>query len=203
MEDIERLRGLIEGLGDGRRLIAIAGPPGAGKSHLAAGLSAAIPGAALVPMDGFHLDNSLLDLAGLRDRKGSPESFDAAGFLAMVQRLKAGGAVVYPQFDRVRDLAIAGAGLVEASCQTVIIEGNYLLLDRPIWRELAPLWDLSVMLSVPDEILKARLQRRWQELGCQPAEVGAHLANDLANAALVVGSCLPAGVVLSPWGGRP
>lgn len=179
-------------LGAGRRLVAIVGAPGSGKSTLAARLVAAVPGAVLVPMDGFHLDNRLLDQDGLRARKGAPETFDAQGFVALIRRLKQGGDVVYPLFDRDRDLAIAGAGRVDAATGPVVVEGNYLLLDRAPWRDLAGLWDLSVMLDVPAKELRARLAARWQGLGKSPAEVTAHLENDLGNAKTVAGQSLPA-----------
>ncbi|MCV2446630.1 AAA family ATPase [Paracoccus sp. DMF] len=184
-------------LGAGRRLVAIVGAPGSGKSTLAEGLVAAVPGAVLVPMDGFHLDNRLLDRDGLRARKGAPETFDAEGFVALIRRLKQGGAVVYPVFDRDRDLAVAGAGRVEEQARLVVVEGNYLLLDRAPWRELAGLWDLSVMLDVPAEELRRRLTARWQGLGQSPAEVLAHLENDLANAETVADHSLPADLRLA------
>lgn len=187
-------------LGAGRRIVALAGPPGAGKSTLAARLVAALPGAVLVPMDGFHLDNRLLDQDGLRDRKGAPETFDAAGFLTLVRRLRTGAEVVFPLFDRDRDMAIAGAGRVAPDDGPVIVEGNYLLLDRPIWRELAALWDLAVMLEAPTERLRARLTARWQDQGCAPDILDAHLRNDLANAALVRGASQPADLVMSSDG---
>ncbi len=203
MKDIDQLCQEIALLGPGRRLIALAGPPGVGKSRLAARLAEQIEGAALVPMDGFHLDNHLLDRAGIRHLKGAPQSFDAAGFLALIRRLKVEGEVIYPLFDRSRDLSIAGAGRVEADCQTVIIEGNYLLLDQPIWRELAPLWDLSLRLEAPIEILRERLMRRWDELGCSAEEIVLHLKNDLDNAACVTTQSLPATRVIRTWDERP
>ncbi|WP_026155300.1 AAA family ATPase [Paracoccus sp. N5] len=184
-------------LGAGRRLVAIVGAPGSGKSTLAEGLVAAVPGAVLVPMDGFHLDNRLLDRDGLRACKGAPETFDAEGFVALIRRLKQGGAVVYPVFDRDRDLAVAGAERVEDQARLVVVEGNYLLLDRAPWRELAGLWDLSVMLDVPAEELRRRLTARWQGLGRSPAEVLAHLENDLANAETVADHSLPADLRLA------
>lgn len=189
---MKELLGHVARLGAGRRLVAILGAPGSGKSTLAEQLVAALPGAVLVPMDGFHLDNRLLDRDGLRARKGAPETFDAEGFVALIRRLKQGGDVVYPVFDRDRDLAIAGAGRVGAATGLVVVEGNYLLLDRAPWRDLAGLWDLSVMLDVPAEELRRRLTARWQGLGRSPAEVLAHLENDLGNAETVAGQSLPA-----------
>jgi pantothenate kinase len=188
---MKELHDEVARLGAGRRLVAIAGAPGSGKSTLAADLVASQPGAVLVPMDGFHLDNRLLDRDGLRPHKGAAETFDAEGFVALIRRLKQGGAVVYPVFDRDRDLAVAGAGRVEAQTGLVVVEGNYLLLDRAPWNELAGLWDLSVMLDVPAGELRRRLTERWQGLGRSPAEVLAHLENDLANAETVAGQSLP------------
>ncbi len=187
-------------LGPGRRVVAIVGAPGSGKSTLAAQLVSGIEGAVLVPMDGFHLDNRLLDLDGLRGCKGAPQTFDAAGFVALVQRLKAGDEVIHPVFDRGLDMAIAGAGRVGADSPLIVVEGNYLLLDRAPWRRLAGLWDLSIMLDVPMAELRRRLTARWQGLGCSPAEVTAHLENDLGNADLVLRAALPADLVVRAGG---
>ncbi len=155
--------------GGGRRLIAIAGAPVSGKSTLAGQLSEAVTRAGrvaqVIPMDGFHLDNVILDARGLRSRKGAPETFDAQGFIALMHRLKAGGEVVYPTFDRAGDLAVAGAGVVAAECDLAIVEGNYLLFDEAPWRELAPLWDFSVWLAISEDEILARAVQRWLDHG--------------------------------------
>lgn len=195
--DMRELLDRIAGLGAGRRIVALAGPPGAGKSTIAALMVKALPGAVLVPMDGFHLDNRLLEQDGLRECKGAPQTFDAAGLIALIQRLRSGAEVVFPLFDRDLDMAIAGAGRVPAGAGVVIVEGNYLLLDRPIWRDLHPLWDLSVMLNVPQQTLRARLTARWQDQGLSPAQIQAHLRNDLANAAVVQRESRAADLVMS------
>ncbi|WP_010393225.1 AAA family ATPase [Paracoccus sp. TRP] len=195
---MEEILDRIAQLGPGRRVVAIAGAPGSGKSTLAAQLVARLSGAVLVPMDGFHLDNRLLDRDGLRSCKGAPETFDAAGFVKLIERLKTGGEVIYPLFDRERDLAIAGAGRVEAETRLIVVEGNYLLLDRVPWRQLAALWDLSVMLDVPQDELRRRLTARWQGLSRSPAEVMAHLENDLGNAEVVLRESMTADLVVQP-----
>ena len=170
-----------------RRLVAIAGPPASGKSTLAETLADRVADACVVPMDGFHLDNSLLDARGLRHRKGAPETFDARGFAALVARLAAEDDVIFPTFDRVSDRAVAGAGHVSAGVRTVILEGNYLLLDRPVWRNLVPFWDRAFRLIVPREVLRDRLIARWLAHGYSPeAAERKALDNDLPNAELVL-----------------
>ena len=184
-----------------RRVVAIAGPPASGKSTLAAGLVAALRGAGvhsqLVQMDGFHLDNRILSDRGILDRKGSPPSFDAIGLLRLVQMLGTSQELYYPLFDRARDLCVAGAGYIASECDTIVIEGNYLLMDAPIWCDMVGYWDLSVQLSCTVAELEARLIQRWLDHGLTPeaARIRAH-SNDLLNAQLVGQTALRADVVL-------
>jgi len=184
-----------------RHLVAVAGPPASGKSTFAAqltdGLRAAGHAAQVVPMDGFHLDNAVLGPRGLLSRKGAPESFDAAGFLRLMRVLRGQTEVVYPLFDRTRDLAIAGAGVVPADCRTVIVEGNYLLFDEDPWRDLYPLWSLTVYLDPPRDKIRARLLARWQAQGLD-AQQAAQRAddNDMVNADRIAGARLFADIIL-------
>lgn len=187
--------------GRDRILVGIAGAPGSGKSTLAdevaKRLRAQKCATEVVPMDGFHLDNSILEFRGLRGRKGSPETFDAEGFINSVQRLKHGGEVILPTFDRQRDIAIAGAVSVAADCQVVLVEGNYLLFDEAPWRDLAKLWDISVMLEVPMPEIRGRLIQRWLNHGLsRAAATGRAESNDIPNAQHVVARALPAQVSL-------
>lgn len=184
-----------------RRLAAVAGPPASGKSTLAeqlvSDLSAAGEAAQLVPMDGFHLDDNLLRERGLLERKGAPNTFDVHGFRALVTRLKTDEPVVYPQFDRAREIAIAGVGYVPPECKTVVVEGNYLLLDAPVWRDLVLHWDVTIFLSVAQDVLERRLLARWAGFGYSPdeARTKAH-GNDLPNGELVLERSLPATITL-------
>ncbi len=182
-----RLRELA---GQGRRIIvAVAGPPGAGKSTFSDALHAALenraPGSsAILPMDGFHYDNSVIAPLGLLPRKGSPQTFDAHGLVATLARIRsAREAVAVPVFDRAMDLARAGARIIAPGQAIVIVEGNYLLLDEEPWRQAAPLFDLTVFLSVPQKVLEERLIRRWLDHGLDPdaARLRA-LGNDIPNA---------------------
>lgn len=193
-EDGRDLIARVNALSGERVLVAVAGAPGSGKSTLTQALVDRLSDAALVPMDGFHLDDSVLERRGLRQRKGAVETFDAAGFQALVQRLaQPGHEVIYPVFDRSRELAVAGAGVVSADNRIVVIEGNYLLLDQAPWNEAR--YDLTVFLDVPVAELERRLTARWRGFGKDGAAVAAHLANDLANARFVVTQSRPADVV--------
>ena len=167
------------------------GAPGAGKSTLADALLSELNSAGsanrpvIVPMDGFHLDNVLLDAAGLRDVKGSPQTFDAAGLYSLLLRIASNESPVYvPVFDRSIDLSRAAADGVNEHHRIVLVEGNYLLLDEKPWCELARLFDLTVFLDVPVDLLKTRLLNRWSGFGLS-AEQAQHKAeaNDPAKRA--------------------
>jgi fructokinase len=181
----------------GRVLVAIAGPPGAGKSTLAEALAADIDGAAVVPMDGFHLDNAVLEHRGILARKGAPESFDGLGFVNMIARLKQGGEVAIPVFDRARDIAIAGARVIGPDQRVLLVEGNYLLLNAQPWAALAGLWDLTIGIDVPLPVLEARLIQRWRDHGLTQAQAEARaMGNDIPNARQVLQGSIPADVVI-------
>ncbi len=185
-----------------RRLVALAGAPASGKTTLAHSLGDALNdkgcAAQVVPMDGFHLHNQILLDRDTLNRKGAPHTFDAAGFVHLVSRLTDEEEIFYPLFDRTRDISIACAGRVGPDCDTVVLEGNYLLLDAPVWRDLNRYWDLSVRLDVPIEVLQSRLVQRWLDHGLSPESAEERAArNDLANARTVQEQSLPADIVLT------
>ncbi|HWD14639.1 nucleoside/nucleotide kinase family protein [Pseudochrobactrum sp. sp1633] len=195
---------LARAKGRHRLIVAIAGAPAAGKSTLAEELchdinrlSAAQP-SIVVPMDGFHYDNAILDARGYRARKGAPHTFDADGFKALLARLKnEDGDIAIPVFDRAMDLARAGAAMVTAQHQILLVEGNYLLLDQPVWRDLRQYFDLSIFLQVPFSTLEQRLIQRWLDYGAdEHAARTRALANDIPNAQTVVEQSQPADFIL-------
>ena len=188
-----------------RLIVAVAGPPGAGKSTLAEALVAALeagrPGmAALLPMDGFHFDDLHLVPAGLRPRKGAPETFDVGGYAQALRRLRARDEpfVAVPVFDRAIEIARAGARLISRSVPVVVTEGNYLLLDRAPWSDLIGLFDLTILLQVPEAELERRLVQRWLDHGLGPeAAREKALKNDIPNARLVAGASRPGDITLT------
>lgn len=146
-------------------------------------------------MDGFHLDNAILDERGLRHRKGSPDTFDVDGFASLLARLSSPSPVdvAIPIFDRSRDLAIAGARWVRSDTEVIIVEGNYLLLNRPGWRDLRDTFDVTVMLDAEPAILESRLVQRWLDHGLSASDARERAeSNDLPNAQTVLTQSYPA-----------
>lgn len=188
----------------GRRIVAIAGAPGSGKSTLAetlvARLNAAQPGsAALCPMDGFHYDDAVLHARGRRPWKGAPDTFDVGGLRALLARLKARDEdeVAVPLFDRTLEIARAGAAIIPQAVETIVCEGNYLLLDRAPWAALAPFWDMTVLIDVPEAELRRRLTDRWVQHGLSAAEIAHKLdGNDLPNGRMVIAHSVTPAVIL-------
>lgn len=177
--------------GSRRLLVGVAGPPGAGKSTLADQLHEILnqrgQRSAVLPMDGFHLDNAILEQRGDLARKGAPHTFDVRGLADLLRAVKAGGEVFAPVFDRSRELAIAAARCIAPEDQVVIAEGNYLLLQQGRWAGLADLFDLTVMVAPPIEELERRLIARWVHCGLTPAQIEAKVeGNDLPNGRLVL-----------------
>ena len=107
----------------GRRLLGITGPPGAGKTTLAAALAGALD-AVIVPMDGFHLDNAELRRLNRLERKGAQDTFDAAGYVGLLRELRTGAQVRAPAFDRAREETVPDAIDVPRTAKLVITEGN-------------------------------------------------------------------------------
>ena len=168
-----------------RRILGIVGEPGAGKSTIAAALAAQL-GAALLPMDGYHLPQAELVALGRRERMGAPDTFDVPGFIETLRELRAGGTVSAAGFDREIEEAVADSVLIPASAATVIVEGNYLLLDSGGWGEAAALLDETFFVDVDQGIRLSRLIDRHERFGKTRDEARAwSLGPDEANAELI------------------
>jgi len=184
---------------DDRLLVAVAGAPGSGKSTIAATIADQLGACCcLIPMDGFHLDNSVLEERGLLPKKGAPETFDLDGFKRLIVDLKQRKTNIFPGFDRAADCVIAKGGIVPDDARILLFEGNYLLFDEAGWVSLAKHWDASLWLDVPEEELEKRLIQRWLDHGMpkEQAELRAR-GNDLVNAKRVMNNALPSTWVIT------
>lgn len=152
-----------------RRLLGLVGAPGAGKSTLAQALLEAFPGVAqVVPMDGYHLANVELARLGRAGRKGAPDTFDADGYVALLQRLRAqrDDEIVYaPEFRREIEEPIAGVIAVLPTTRLVITEGNYLLMDEGPWAKVSALLDDSWYVDIDPSLRHERLVARHVHFG--------------------------------------
>ena len=186
----------------GRRILGVTGAPGSGKSTLAQQIVKRLSGrAVLVPMDGFHLANSELVRLGRRGRKGAEDTFDSAGYVALLRRLREqrDDEIVYaPEFRREVDESIGSAIPVFARHALIVTEGNYLLLESGHWSEVRPLLDEVWYVEVDDELRRERLVARHMRFGMsEGAARDWAMLTDEPNAAIVAANRARADLVVS------
>ena len=184
---VDRARTLIRS--GQRRILGLCGAPGAGKSTVSAALLEALGSdAVLVPMDGYHLSNAVLEMLGRRDRKGAPDTFDADGFVALLRRLhQQRDDVVYaPRFHREIEESIAAEIAVHRETPLVITEGNYLLMTDGPWAAIRPLLDEAWFITPGEQVRQERLIARHIAYGKEPdAARDWALGTDERNAVLI------------------
>lgn len=194
---LRRWTALQEALGR-RILILLAAPPAAGKSTLAEFLQAlsqeteGVTPLQAIGMDGFHYPQDYLKSHTiLRDGaevplvsiKGAPPTFDLEGLAARVRRLREEPSCPWPLYDRTLHNPVEGRIAVTRSI--VLLEGNYLLLEEPGWRDLRGQADYAVRILAESARLRERLVARKLRTGVSRAEAEAFVdRSDLANARL-------------------
>lgn len=206
---VAAVRGALDPLLAGpapRIMIGITGPPAAGKSTLATTLVTVLRrhlgewGAVAVPMDGFHLSNGELERLGLADRKGAPDTFDAAGFVHLLRRLRepAEEIVYAPAYSRVLHESIGGVIPVPLKTRVIVIEGNYLLLPTGHWAQVRPLLDLACYLDAPRDTRVDSLLRRQHARGLGPEQAYEWVhGSDELNAELIANTRRHADLVIA------
>ena len=149
-----------------RYFIALAGPPASGKSTISNKLNEDLNAkgfpSEILQMDGFHFDDAILNSKNLLPRKGSPETFDVMGLKNFLIRLANEPEVVIPIFDRSLELSRSSAVTITENKKTIIVEGNYLLLNSHPWNTLVDYFDSSIMIHCEESILEMRLIERWK-----------------------------------------
>ena len=188
--------------GGGRRILGITGGPGAGKSTVARRLVDELDGAAvLVGMDGYHLAQAELARLDRAERKGAPDTFDAAGYVALLRRLREpGGETVYaPEFRRAIEEPIAGAVPVPPEVGLVVTEGNYLLLDTAPWSALRALLDEVWFLAPDAQTRRHWLTARHRRYGRTAEQAAVRAAgSDERNARLIAPTADRADLIIDP-----
>lgn len=196
-----RLQALISD--QARKIVGLVGAPGAGKSTVASVLHAAFANVAqVVPMDGFHLANAELVRLGRADRKGAPDTFDSAGYVALLQRLRnqAADEIVYaPAFHREIEEPVAGSIPVFPQTQLIITEGNYLLLESGHWAAVAELLDEVWYVDVDDTLRVQRLTQRHERFGRSPEAAMAWVENTDEPNARLIAATRPRADVIFRW----
>ena len=195
---VDRARALATG--GGRAVLGIAGAPGAGKSTLAEALVSALDAVAHVPMDGFHLADVELERLGRRDRKGAPDTFDPLGYAALLRRLREDeDDVIYaPGFERVVEQPVAGTIPVPRAARLIVTEGNYLLVDDPLWSRVRPLLDEVWYVDGDDDRLRRLIDRHRRFGKDEAAAVAWATGTDERNARVVAATRDRADLVVPP-----
>lgn len=178
---VPRLRSWMDATDDGRRHIAfLAAPPGSGKSTLAALLEQGLQDRDFqaVGIDGFHRparelkDTTFLTPSGERKPldsiKGAPETFDVARLERLLKALHSSAEVLWPSYDRTIHDVVADGTMVTA--RHILLEGNWLLLDAPGWRDLRHYADFTIFITADEELLRHRLISRKIQGGLSAQE---------------------------------
>ena len=170
-----------------RALLGLVGAPGAGKSSVSEALMHCLGETMqVVPMDGYHLSNRELARLGRAERKGAPDTFDSAGYVALLERLRAPqpDEIIYaPGFYREIEEPIAASIAVSPHTPLVVTEGNYLLMEEAPWNRVRSLLDEIWYVEVDTEQREQWLVERHMRFGRSESDARAWVAStDRPNA---------------------
>ncbi|MBR5230924.1 MAG: nucleoside/nucleotide kinase family protein [Clostridia bacterium] len=196
---------------EGRLIAFLAAPPATGKSTLAAYLELLaakiphMPSLQAVGMDGFHYPQAYISShtvwregkeLPMQRVKGAPETFDVNKLSRALADLRKGDGT-WPVYDRtVHDVK---EDALRVTADIVLVEGNYLLLDEEIWRNLPH--DYAVFITAEEPQLKARLIARKMRGGATREEALSHYETaDGPNVRLTLEKRLPADLTLRMLG---
>ncbi|XP_006664714.2 putative uridine kinase C227.14 isoform X2 [Oryza brachyantha] len=204
---------------DSKYIVGIAGPPGAGKSTVASEVVQRVNNrwsqkhdhssslisteeiATMLPMDGFHLYRSQLD--AMEDpkeahaRRGAPWTFDPSRFLKCLQTLREEGSVYAPSFDHGVGDPVENDIFVKPQHKIVIVEGNYLLLEEDVWRDIRALFDEKWFIDIDIDVSMQRVLKRHVATGKEPDVAAWRISyNDRPNAELIIKSKKTADLVI-------
>ena len=208
---LHRLKALHEK--SNQRVVAfIAAPPATGKSTLATFLELLavqipdMPRVQAIGMDGFHYPQSYIashtvtrgeEVWPMQRVKGAPESFDVEKLSAALQKLRTGEEVLWPIYDRTLHDVVENA--LHVTAPIVLVEGNYLLLDAPVWRDLPH--DYAVFIVAEEAQLRDRLlQRKMRGGATEEAALSHYETADGPNVRLCLQKRLPADLTLQMTG---
>lgn len=195
----------------GRQIFFLAGPPGTGKSTFAAIVQSVAKiqyekNLFVLPMDGFHFPNEYLrqnfilrdgENIPLKNIKGAPESYDLASMTKSLEKLKNNQDLRWPIYDRIIHDVVPDALDIPAD-GIFIVEGNYLLLDEPGWRELSQFAQKRFFITISETVLRERLISRHLRGGKTLDHAQRWVdQSDLSNARRVLAHQLPADRIIS------
>lgn len=187
-----------------RYIVGVAGPPASGKSTLSKKLCTLINNengneiCDVVPMDGFHLDNTTLDKLQIRHRKGAVNTFDSDGFVSLVKSLQsATKPLPIPLFDRDKDAVIEDAKIIHLKHKILIVEGNYLFLNSEPWLRLQEFFNFKIFINPDIDTIKKRLIDRWLQHGHNHKDAQKRaFSNDIPNAEFVLKNSKDADLII-------
>ncbi len=158
-------------------IIGCAGSVAVGKSTTARVLKALLarwpdhPSVDLVTTDGFLWPNKELELRGLMQRKGFPESFDTTRLLNFLGDVKAGkSAVEAPVYSHFHYDIITGQSIVVDRPDILIVEGLNVLQPARLPRDgeaipfVSDFFDFSIYIDADPAIIESWYVERFMRL---------------------------------------